>query len=201
MNEEKILFKCNSNGITPKEFYEAMSCVKKKAFNRLKIGWISAVILISIFHIWDLVYNENLFLIESIGIILSDKLFILTIILCTLFVWNTQRAEILLALKIANITRKNIESPDTYIYFYQTFYEITLFSIKTRSYHKIRINYSDISHSNFYTSENMYIIHIPKPKPLRNITMVRKNSFIIGTEQEFIKFINSKIASNHIESK
>jgi len=86
MNEEKILFKFNSNGITPKEFYEAMSCVKKKAFNHLKIGWISAVILIAIFHIWDLVYNENLFLIESIGIILSDKLFILTIILCTLIV-------------------------------------------------------------------------------------------------------------------
>jgi hypothetical protein len=201
MNEEKILFKCNSNGITNKEFYEAICCIKKKALNRFKTGWISAVILIAIFHIWDLVYNWDFFLIEAISIILSDKLFIITVILCTLIVWNTQRAEVWLALKIANITRKDIERPDTYIYFYQTFYEITLFSIKTKSYHKMRINYSDISDSNFYTSENMYIIHIPKPKSLRSITVVRKNSFITGTEQEFIKFIYSKIASNHIESK
>jgi len=90
MNEEKILFKCALSNITTKELNKVVSRIRKKFFNFLKKAWVSIIILMVIFYIWDLVYNWDFFLIEAIGIILSDKLFILPVILLTLLKWNQQ---------------------------------------------------------------------------------------------------------------
>ncbi len=199
MNEEKILFKCALSNITTKELNNVVSRIRKNFSSFLKKAWVSIIILMVIFYIWDLVYNWDFFLIEAIGIILSDKLFILPVILLTLLIWYQQHIIIWLKLRIFHIQIKNIKNPYPYIYFYQSFYETSFLNPKTKSYDKVRMNYSDIS--DFYAYENMYIIHIPKPKSLGNLIFIQKDSFIIGTEQEFIKFINSKIASNHIESK
>lgn len=190
MSEEKIIFKCIMTS-SAKDLSEAIKVIARKRIIIGKTLMSLGLVLVAICFIWGLMYSEDLLLIESIGVFLSSKLLVSVYILGILFIWKVVEIKHWIAVKIISIKRKNLKKPSFYISFYETFYEVPSFEENTKTYSRVRINYSDIT--NFFSTENLYILCIFKSKAEKSLAVMRKDSFTEGTEQDFMKFIQSKV--------
>lgn len=190
MSEEKLLFKCTvANSV--KDINEAINVSNKKGIIILKVLMRLWLILVFVCYIGYKMYSEDLFLSEAIVYFLSSKLLVLTYIFAIICTWKIVEIQNWIHVNIDHIKTKNIQKPASHIGFYETYYEMLIFEKSTKTYSLARINYSDVT--NFFTTGNLYILCRFKPKSLSSIAWIRKDSFIEGTEQDFIKFIESKI--------
>jgi len=198
MSEEKLLFKCNITTST-KDLNEANKVIFKKRIGIVKI--IYSLFMISLFVVftWYNMYNYDLFLIEAIGYFLSYKPLVILYIFFIIFILKDVEVTNWIVFYIIRFKRKNIKKPVSHIDFYESYYEMPIFDKATKTYPIVRINYSDIT--NFFTSENLYILCVFKGKALKIVTIIRKDYFIEGTEQNFIKFIGLKPIKSHLLRK
>jgi hypothetical protein len=192
MSEEKIIFKCNAIK-SVKDSSEAIKVIHKKATTISQIFMSLLLIMLVVHQIRNAMYWEDALTIEAVGYFFTSKFLVMEFIIGMLLIWKVLEIQFWIEFTIADIKRKNIKKPYSSIDFYETFYEIPIFDESTKAYYRYRMNYTDIT--NFLTSKNLYILcdFKPKSRALKTVYFIRKDSFIEGTEQDFIKFIESKI--------
>ncbi|MFA9397445.1 MAG: hypothetical protein ACERKV_04155 [Clostridiaceae bacterium] len=186
MNNEKILFKCTLKK-SKKDLKEGFKIVLKKRIIISKIVFSLVSIIIAMSYIYSFMYNEDLFLIDALGVFFSSKRIITEYILIILFIWKF--GDILIWINCIKI--KNYEKSFYYVDFYETFFE---HPVSEKSSSRLQVTYSDIT--NFFITKNLYILCIYMCNDPIYTIFIRKDSFIEKNEQNFIKFIKSKIISN-----
>lgn len=190
MSEDKIIFKCKITS-SIKDSNEALNVILKKRIITFKI--LGSLWMLSWFvgYIWYAMYSQDAFLMEAIDYFLSSKLLVTTYILGILYIWKVLEVTNWFIVKLTRIKRRNVKKPSFYIDFYETFYEAPNFDKDGRNYYQEKMMYSDIT--NFFITENLYIFCGHGPNCKKSAAMMRKDSFVEGTEEDFNKFIGAKI--------
>ncbi|MFA9397440.1 MAG: hypothetical protein ACERKV_04130 [Clostridiaceae bacterium] len=186
MDNEKLLFKCTMTR-SLKDINEATKIISKKRILITKILLNLWLIMIIVLATWYLVHYYDLLFIEAIDYIFSYKYIIILYILALLCIWKLVEVRNWIGTRTGRINKKNFGISNSYINFYETFFEDPFF-LKSAS--QAKVNYSDLT--NLYITKNLYIVCIYKYNALIYNTYIRKDSFIEGNEQEFVKFIQSK---------
>ncbi|MFA9397439.1 MAG: hypothetical protein ACERKV_04125 [Clostridiaceae bacterium] len=188
MDNDKLLFKCPETK-SLKNLNEANKIIFKKRIYIIKIILSLILILFLVFYALYLMYNEDLFLTDAINYVFSSKIIIFIYILMTIYIWKLIEIQNWITIKTRRIKIENIEKTTPTIDFYETFYENSFY---LNSSSIVRVNYSDLT--KFFITKNLYILCVFQSKTLVKVTIIRKDSFIEGNEQEFVKFIQSKVS-------
>lgn len=187
-NNNKILFQCNLNN-THKDLSEATKVIGKKFFLSLKIVWIITVIVsLGYYFISVMIIDGNLFLIEAIGFLFNEKRLILIYILFTLIIWSEVYIMSWILFKRIKSIREKSKDIGSKVCFFETFYKVPGIKVINKNCSQVEISYSDIS--KIYVTKNLYVLRTTSS--MKSLTIIRKDSFEIGLEKDFIKFIESK---------